>query len=118
MKRTDVINIKVTLFERFGIIMILKIILKIIIIPYSAINKKANSALLNSVLNPLTSSLSDSIKSNGVRPHSDKIIIITGIIKINLNIISMFKNPIHIEFIHKESFIFKIIKITNAKQIS
>jgi hypothetical protein len=44
--------------------------------PYSPTNKSANPLLENSVLNPLTNSLSPSIKSNGARPVSAKMLIL------------------------------------------
>ncbi|KRY08028.1 hypothetical protein T12_7959, partial [Trichinella patagoniensis] len=49
------------------------------IIPYSVINRKANSTLENSMLKPLTSSLSASARSKGLRLVSAKIIIVAGI---------------------------------------
>ncbi|KRY81360.1 hypothetical protein T4D_15596 [Trichinella pseudospiralis] len=42
-------------------------ILSRMIIPYSAMNRRANSTLENSMLKPLTSSLSASAKSKGLR---------------------------------------------------
>ncbi|KRY81364.1 hypothetical protein T4D_5498 [Trichinella pseudospiralis] len=50
------------------------------IIPYSAMNRRANSTLENSMLKPLTSSLSASAKSKGLRLVSARIIIVAGIV--------------------------------------
>lgn len=57
----------------------LKRTLKKIIIPYSLKNNRTNDTLENSVLNPLTSSLSPSAKSKGARLSSPKTIIKKGI---------------------------------------
>jgi hypothetical protein len=54
---------------------------KKMIIPYSPTKSKANPLLENSVLNPLTNSLSPSIKSKGARPHSARILILHRIKK-------------------------------------
>ena len=50
---------------------ILKLILKKIIIPYSAKNKRMKPLEPNSILNPEINSLSPSLKSNGARFVSD-----------------------------------------------
>ncbi|KAL1238474.1 Valine--tRNA ligase, partial [Trichinella spiralis] len=57
---------------------VLNKVLSRMIIPYSAINKKANSTLENSMLKPLTSSLSASAKSKGLRLVSARIMIVAG----------------------------------------
>ncbi|KRY46722.1 hypothetical protein T03_1752 [Trichinella britovi] len=64
--------------EHHGSSKMLNRILSRIIIPYSAINRKANSTLENSMLKPLTSSLSASARSKGLRLVSAKIIIVAG----------------------------------------
>lgn len=58
-----------------------KRILKKISAPYSLKNNKTKATLEYSILNPLTSSLSPSEKSNGARLSSANIIKIKGIIK-------------------------------------
>ncbi|KRZ82478.1 hypothetical protein T08_16377 [Trichinella sp. T8] len=64
--------------EHHGNSKMLNRILSRIIIPYSAINRKANSTLENSILKPLTSSLSASARSKGLRLVSARIIIVAG----------------------------------------
>lgn len=72
---------------------------KKIINPYSPTDSRANPLLLNSVLNPLTNSLSPSAKSNGVRLHSAKILISHIIINGEINIInSNFKKLLALRF--------------------
>ncbi|KRZ47574.1 hypothetical protein T02_7962, partial [Trichinella nativa] len=80
--------------EHHGSSKMLNRILSRIIIPYSAINRKANSTLENSMLKPLTSSLSASARSKGLRFVSARIIIVAGMVSAML----------YLNILHKRCF--------------
>ncbi|KRZ65046.1 hypothetical protein T10_10631 [Trichinella papuae] len=77
---TLLMNISVSIDGYSGNNMVLNKTLSRMIIPYSAMNRRANSTLENSMLKPLTSSLSASAKSKGLRLVSARIIIVAGIV--------------------------------------
>ena len=82
--------------------------------PYSLKNNKANNKLLNSKLYPLTNSLSPSLKSNGGRFNSTKIIITN---KGKINKFSRLKTPITINLCEKIIKQYKTKKNTTSKEI-
>ncbi|KRX56665.1 hypothetical protein T09_658 [Trichinella sp. T9] len=97
--------------EHHGSSKILNRILSRIIIPYSAINRKANSTLENSMLKPLTSSLSASARSKGLRFVSARIIIVAGMMSVNVIISSKWSGNPHQKSVNRVKFMVGISRI-------